>query len=477
MKRRRGLSPAGRIAGSILAAVFTLPACSSVDQIEDTQSYSTLTVAYGQTGATFSPCDDRLPIVDGIAQDQEWAAAEPLFVRMTGANGTGGDDFFVEIRAVWTDEGKFFGGSNRIYFLLRYADSNPNPDNFDLEGPADLLVYGTFDSFGNLVPSPIPQDDTSVNPPVSDSVILDPASWTRLNPNGREDQILLLLAEEKEEAPLDLVGAGRSVMGVIGPEAPANHVVSGAGNIDVWMWRASRTNRHPVPQFARWGDFIPGTANPLIGECDAPRPETTRFPNTSGFCEDLWIDASGSMVKDLGREPFVKNFRNRDPVPDRITQPIPPGRDPESEGILINCGLPKNLVLWWATSKGFQLGDDIATSRPGNTPRRWSDFPPPGGIDYVQGWGIQTPTGSARDVRARAVHEENEEKGFLVRSLEIMRNLDTGNGDDLVFEPGKAYRIVLGIFNGSGTRASGSTEIRLIFQPPFNDGSRPRDRC
>ncbi len=105
-------------------------------------------------------------------------------------------------------------------------------------------------------------------------------------------------------------------------------------------------------------------------------------------------------------------------------------------------------------------------ARGSTKPEPWGRKLQPGEYDGVQGWGLQLPTDSARDVRARAAYTVNQDKGFPVRTLEIMRDLNTGNGDDLVVNPDGThfYRMVIGVLNNSFFEGSGSTEIRLQFE-------------
>jgi len=470
----RGLHvPLLSIVGWVGAVVLSGCGSNTLFPPEQVASFSTLTVKYVDAGPTPDPCDDRLPAIDGIAQDQEWAAAEPLFLRMSGEDGNGGEDFFLELRALWTDEGKFgSGGSNRIYFLVRYADN-------DLNNEADLLAYGHLMPTGEIDPSPTPVYDAPTQ--TCDGTLVDPSSWVRLNPNGREDQVLLALAAYDETRPVDMVAANRRLLGAVGNEVPTGFTIPGVGDLDVWIWRATRTNIQPVFQFARWADYVPGRADFTLGEVDVPDAAFTRFTVKSGFCQDLFVDDSGTLIVDSGNQPFVKNFQRNDPVPDRITQLEPKGKGGggmgEKDETIINGGLPKDLALWWNTSKRFGACDTVATSRVGTKKFKWSDRLLPGDFDRMAGWGIQTPTGSARDVRAKANFDTIQDKGFSTRTIEIMRDIDTGNSDDLLIEAGKVYRLVIGVYDASGTTASGSKEIRLIFEPVHPVPPGPERRC
>ena len=77
-----------------------------------------------------------------------------------------------------------------------------------------------------------------------------------------------------------------------------------------------------------------------------------------------------------------------------------------------------------------------------------------------------------------ALHGTDQEKNFSVWTMEMMRDLDTGNPDDIVIRPGeKVYRIVIGVLDDSGTVGSGSKEIILQFEPSRTFTSFPTPRC
>lgn len=486
MKLRRFLFLAG-IAGTGIGLSL---GCSSVDQINDPDpAFETLTVAYGDPGIDPDPCNDALPVIDGVATDQEWSSAEPLFVRMSGENGSGGADFFLEVRAIWTDESKV-GGKDRIYFLIRYPDAelNAQPDALGFMQP-----LGSGEYCENLVqvnnqfycPSPPPVYD--VNRPGSrcDPALIQPGSWTRVNRNGQEDQVFVTFTQtDGPDALTNLTDVNGIILGNLGPEVPSGvQVPLMTGPLDIWAWRAGRTNLHPVYQFPRWSD---------INEFGFPVNEYEPFFEFQcGFCEDLYVGSNGVVVRDAGRVPYVKNFGRLDPVtqevltdvPIRSTECPPTGREPSEEDLAsLNGGVPKDLGMWWPDASGLGVCDTLACTRSG-IPPKWSTRLVPGEFDRVPGWGLQLPGGtstSSRDVRAKGTHEATQEKGFAVRTLEIMRDMDTLNGDDLVITPNgnqaKEYRMVIGVLNNSSRVGSGSTEIRLRFEAP-----KPRsgsvDRC
>jgi hypothetical protein len=475
--------------------------CSSVDQLPDPNPGSeTLVVAYGDPGATPDPCDDRLPMIDGTATDVEWDIAQPLLVHMTGVNGSGGGEYFLEIRAIWSDESRL-GGTDRIYFLVRYPDNDQNnaPDVLAYIHPAggELCEHGEIIGGAAYCPSLTPRIGKVEISTQCDSVLASNASWTRLNENGREDQVFFYVTQVASSTDASgLIELNRTVLGKIGatpPESPTDQNIGAVGNTntDLWAWRAGRTNLHPVPQFAEWATLAPPD-KPI------PDPEFSRFTVNSGFCEDLWV-SGGTVHDDAGQTPFLRNFGTTNPengfirfneatdetmftVPIYLTQCPPPGRDPSDEELANqNGGLPKDLALWRPSASQFnRFGcDSLACSRSGAKPPKWSKVPLPQlpttllNFDFIQGWALRIPYApggptSARDVRARGAYGATQDKGFGEWTLEVMRNMDTHQSDDMAINPGASgeYRMVIGVLDASGKVGSGSTEIRLKFEAP-----------
>jgi hypothetical protein len=482
------------LVGGVILAVSPWLGCTDVPQIMDPEpEFQILNVAYGDPGVDPNPCDDLLPIVDGVGSPQEWALAEPLFLRMSGQNGTGGPDFFLEIRGLWTDESRRGqGGTDRIYFLVRYYDPelNASPDELAYIHPLQPGEFcrNTLEIEGALYcPSPRPRS-SGVTP---DSVLVRPSSWTRIYPDGKEDQVLLALAEVPGvSAPSALIDLNRSLLGVIGPpDVPSTwRAPAGVSGVDVWVWRAGRTNLHPINQFPNW-------SAPYDND-QVPERIYDRFDFKCGFAEDMWVDGGGQLADDAGLVPYVVNFGRKDfqgndlpGVPLRMAGCPAGGREPsEADLAKLNGGVPKELGLWWPTAVPFKVTDSLVCTRQSAHPPLWG----PDGLilgewDWVPGWGMRTPStqtgpASARSVRAKGVQEDKQEKGFGVRSVEFMRELDTRESDDLAISPGTdpavlEYRLVIGVFSNSGRIASGSSEVRLRFEAPKPKIVGGIDRC
>jgi hypothetical protein len=414
-------------------------------------------------------------VLDGVAQPVEWASAEPLFVRMTGANGTGGADFYLEIRAVWTDESRVEpADQDRIYFLIRYSDATQDiyPDQLAYMRPEAPGEICQNEIEGKFCPSPIP-DST---PSICDSTVIRPSNWLRRNAGGQEDQVMMLLSRAaSEHASTNLVATERDLFPTLGPGGVLTPVtVAGAESTDVWVWRAGRTNLSPIYQYADWGKVVSAPRNLR------PTPSFSFFTNPAGFCEDLWIDGSRRLAQDVGTLPYAKNWVTGTDVPARLTECIDTKKGSTQDLADLNGGVPVDLGLWLPYASTFRCTSTLACSRIG-LPQLWSNRLVPGEYDFVQGWGLTIPSESARDVRARGAYSIGQDKGFPVRTIEIMRDMSTGNSDDLVITPDPdhpgIYRMVIGVFNNSSHVGSGSTEIRLRFEKRTPATSTVRNRC
>ena len=461
----KGLSMS-RPAGAVMALLM-VAGCGSVDHPENLDDLAVLTVHFEDEGITPGICDDDLPVVDGIAIDAEWRSAQPLYLRLRGEEGSGGSETVVEIRAIWTDGGSKFDENDinddledRVYFLVRYTDNDRN------DRP-DLLAYAALNEFGEWAPGP--------EPPLFPVNACEPAlevteNWSLVNANGQEDQVLLLFAEA--ENPTDMIEANRVLLPALGPKTPEDFSTMGvAKDIEAWMWRAGRTNRHPVYQQSDWG-WRPGDLEEVT-EIERPRPLRAVESNfLCGFMEDLYVDEMGKVTQDPGRLMFVRNFDfegdSAVPIPKRITEPQPSGgRDGPSDDEVknINGTISPELGLWWHSTTRFSECTTVATSRVG-APVLWSTRPLPGNLyDFMFGWALQTPDDSQRDVRARGTFDTNEDRGNSRWTIEIMRDLNTKHEGDIFIDPEKTYKMVIGLLDNSNRVGVGSREITVKFEP------------
>ncbi|TPW09994.1 MAG: hypothetical protein FD129_2025, partial [bacterium] len=124
--------------------------------------------------------NDKLPVIDGDAQDSEWSVARPLFVYVSADRALGGRGFYIELRSVWSDEARL-GDRNFLYLLARWSD-----DTFDIL--PDYWVYAKPGALG-LIPSPL---WTMRVTNTCDSVTVSGSNWAIQNPDGSEDQLAIL---------------------------------------------------------------------------------------------------------------------------------------------------------------------------------------------------------------------------------------------------------------------------------------------
>jgi hypothetical protein len=117
---------------------------------------------------------------------------------------------------------------------------------------------------------------------------------------------------------------------------------------------------------------------------------------------------------------------------------------------------------WQGKGKSHKArnGDTIWIARPedgGDTVEKKQAAPAAKGEAKVPQYLAGTPTGSAGDVKAKAAWAD----GWW--TLEFERKLDTGNADDTVFAPGKAYKMAIGTHDRTGDmdKATGVTEISI----------------
>jgi len=418
---------------------------------------------------------DLLPVIDGDAQDKEWSVARPLFVYMSADRAVGGRGFYVELRSVWSDEARL-GDRNFLYFLARWAD-----DTFDIL--PDYWLYARPGALG-LIPSPewVMRVSNSC-----DSTAVSGANWIVQNPNGAEDQLAFLFdtAAVGEPSATGPEGTYAEVGCQIACHAGGgrNFGAIDSGKLDLWVWRAGRTNA------------VESTAYPDLNVVDQfsgkptsryPRPDTE---NTwPAWMEDMSLSPAG-MANDA-RDPnywtrpgytgqlYTKNSsttRSVDgrPIPASITQKVifrrettgGPGEEEEDEGP-VNGGLPLKLYLFGPQAKTFTDCDSSATSRPiGTRYPNWSQNLSPGETDVMPGYLLWVPSGSAADVRAKGDYRTNPAKRFSIWQVEVRRPMITGFDDDVAFDPRREYTFTLAIFDQSSQLHSGSGPLRLKFQP------------
>lgn len=420
---------------------------------------------------------DKLPLLDGDPQDDEWSVALPLYVYLSGDQANGGRNFYVEVRALWSDDSRWADGTNHLYLLVRYNDET-------MDILPDYWRYARRGPFG-VDCSPIPYCPGDA---CCDSIIIEGANWFQENIPAAEDQLALMWEITPASDALGSYGEHGCQVACHGGhmDGPTD------GRFDLWVWRAGRTN-------AQESTIYPDTARiNYTGDYPDGRPESfypLTDPSTAwpGYMEDMSLDAAGTH-RDAADPNFVyrkygytgllytknETAQSRDGrlIPRWITEKMETtgraGTGIEEEVVPPNGGLPGLLYLWGPTAQTFGPCDVIATSQTSSTDPHWSQHPPAGGCDGMPGYLLWIPNGGAADVRAKGAWVTNSTKRFPVCSVEIRRPMITRHADDIVIDPTKEYTFTVAAFDGSSTIHSGSRPIRLKFQPsPWATSSSP----
>lgn len=476
--------PSLLILSAVAAAGALLLGCEGgITQIESgVSSESELIAAYVDpitpTPGGLRPADrgdlDKLPIVDGDPQDREWSAATPLFVYVTGDQALGGPGFYVELRAIWSDDGRSADSTstnlllkNFLYLMVRYAD-----ETFDIF--PDYWRYARPGQLG-FINSPTPEG-------MCDDVILRSENWFLENPDSEEDQVSIMFEIEP-------ASDSRGTFAELGCQIACHSGQFGVvpqGKLDVWTWRAGRTNYQEssvYPDFSQLdpdGDGIPPTS------FETADPE----PAWPAYMEDMFADVNGLQHDSADRtyppasngytgQLYTRNEKvspiDGGLIPGYITEKVSvvrPGTGGQEEEIEpVNHALPAAFVLWGPTAQQFDACDINATSRPAAQTKKWSEGVPSGDTDVMPGYTIFIPNGSAADVRAKGQFRENPLKRFPIWAVEIRRPMVTGPNyrvsrpDDVSIDPNGEYTFAIAIFNRSSQIHSGSGPLRLKFAP------------
>jgi hypothetical protein len=374
----------------------------------------------------------------------------------------------VELRAIWSDESRLGEGlKNYVYFLVRYGD-----DTFDIY--PDYWRYAVPGPLG-LEPSPTPAEA------VCDSVILAGSSWYVENPGAAEDQVALMFEME----PASDANGTYAEMGC----QVACHAGGGksfgavpAGKLDVWVWRAGRTNAQEstaYPDFTRVDENTgrpASTYDRIDTDNTWPAYMEDMVASAGGLQPDA-IDptypfsAAGYVGQPYGRSLEVSPVDGGQ-IPEYITEFVrviregTGGTGQQEDTGPANGGLPLTLYLWGPSAQRFTQCDTAATSRPvGSKYPKWSEGLQPGDTDVMPGYLLWIPNGSASDVRAKGEFRTNAAKRFPVWVLEVRRPMTTDFPDDVAMSPLEEYNFTVAIFNRSSEIHSGSGPLRLRFQP------------
>lgn len=352
---------------------------------------------------------ERRYLVDGVATDPEWATVPYSYVAVGPENGNQGGSFFVAMKVAHD--------STRIYMLVQWPDAVP-----DRLGPR--LVW---------------DPDRSLNPDGCDSLLVQ-CSWRRVEDDEDRLAVMWDLGDARD---------GSGTFRERGCQIACHgnmHPLSGA--VDLWHWRAARTN--PVNY-------------PIIGNVRV------------GFADDGYADGAG-RVNDRGRSFFRNNYRlvscpggGAQPVPLKIANALDSDRQPTtsnndfmrpceyiSDGSAFAFGScsRKNPCRQFEQEEveDWSSGDDLSAlllTRPANESARES----------------------RHDVEARGRWDAIVSPGDIQRkgtwTLEMSRLLQVGNAEDIDFDVNRQepYHLAIAVMNDSGRIHSGSPVIELRFEP------------
>jgi hypothetical protein len=414
---------------------------------------------------------DKLPLLDGDAQDKEWSLAQPLYVYLTGDQGNGGRNFYAEVRALWSDESRWAGDRNHLYLMVRYNDETTDV-------LPDYWRYAQHTQFG-VVPSPRPD---CFAPGCCDSIVVMGANWFRENTPAAEDQLAVMWEITPTSDALGSYGDIGCRVACHGGQfdGPPN------GKLDVWVWRAGRTN-------AQLSTLYPDTTQiHCAGDCPGPDcadgrpaslyPVTEPEGNWTGYMEDMSLDAAG-LHQDAADPNFCYHGNGYSGqlytkneglqasadgivIPRWITEKISTARQGTNaeEVVPVNGGLAPSLYLWGPTAQTFTECDVYATSRASATLKYWSERLAAGDTDVMPGYLLWIPNGGAADVRARGDYTTNTLKRFPVLTVEMRRAMITYHANDVKIDPTQEYTLSIAVFNRSSSVHSGSGPIKIRFQ-------------
>lgn len=345
--------------------------------------------------------EERRRLVDGFATDPEWRDIPYTHIAVGPEYGNQGGSFLASVKVVHD--------STRIYFLVEWPDQTPNR-----LGPRLIWQLGNF---------PLPDD--------CDSLAIDRA-WRLTSDDEDRLSIMWDMGDARDSrGTFREVGCAVACHGNMHPTS---------GSVDIWQWRAARTN-------------------PL------------QFPLTSsrrvGFADDGYADGGG-RINDPGRSFYRENYRL---IPDITGELVPaplglPAADfttndrmrpceyvYEPRAVDFSCNTRDNpcRVVEQEQVTEWVQGDDLSAFllyRP---------------LDEVS-------RESRHDVEARGrfnlfISGGGFRKGTW--TLEMSRLLRVGRSEDLDFDLNRAepYHMAIAIMDNTGRIHSGSTVIEIRFQP------------
>ena len=351
---------------------------------------------------------ERRYLVDGDATDAEWATVPYQFVAMGPEHGNGGGSFVASLKVAHD--------STRIYVLVQWPDETP--DNL---GPR--LVFA-------------PNRGLSSN---DCDTLLVSCSW-RLEDND-EDRVAIMW-------DMGNAADGGGTFKDRGCQVACHgsmHPLAGA--VDIWQWRAARTNNIQFP--------FGGT------------------PFRVGFAEDGYADASSRRL-DPGSAFYRNNFRyvdcaggGRSPVPLKLPIALDANNQPTTrtndfmrpcEFVYDPSGIQFTACSRENPCRQFNQ-DDVETWVSGDDMSAFLSNRP---INEGQRQSLHDV-----EARGRWVGEVQGQNARGVWSVEMSRSLRTGRAEDRDFLVGAAepYHMAFAIMNHAGSVHTGSPVIEITLRP------------
>ncbi len=405
------------MAASFLAfsAGLGLIAGCSLDDLPENPSFVTARRASRLVAVPGADSTQRRYLVDGVATDPEWIDVPYSYVAVGPENGNQGGSFLAAIKAAHDGE--------RLFILVQWPDAAPNQ-----LGPRLL-----WDPERNLIPTGC------------DTLLVDCSSWNLVDADEDRVSVMWDLGDAADGA-----GTFRERGCQVACHGNMNPL---SGAVDVWHWRAARTN--PVNY-------------PLFG--------STRV----GFADDGYADGAG-RVDDLGTSFFRDNYRlvpcvggGSGPVPLKVAIGLDTEQQPTTR---LNDNMrPCEYVF---DGSGTTSGGEPVDCTTRNNPCR--EFNQEDVVEWTVGDDVSAflltrPANSAaresrHDVEARGRWEAIVSPGNIqvkgTWTVEMSRLLVVGNGDDIDFNVAgqEPYYLAIAIMNNSGRIHSGSPVIELRFEP------------
>ena len=393
--------PALRLLASL--AIAASLGCGLDDLPENPTSVVALPVARSvllPSGET----QQRRNLVDGVATDPEWAEVPYQYVAMGPEHGNGGGSFIAALKVVHD--------SARVYVLVQWPDATPD----------------------NLGPRLVFSPSRALTPNGCDSLLIT-CSW-RLT-DADEDRLAIMW-------DLGNAGDGGGTFKDRGCQVACHgNMHPATGTVDIWQWRAARTNPIQFP--------IENTGARV------------------GFAEDGYADAEWRIL-DPGAGFYRENYRevrcpdgSRSPVPLETAVALDLGGQPTTR---VNDNMRPCEFVYDVTGNAF---DECFRTNPCRQFNQ-EDVETWVAGDEVSGMLLSRPQDegqrrSLHDVEARGQWvQEGPQAGTW--TLEMSRLLGGSGAEDLSFELNRPepYHMAFAIMDNDGETHSGSPVIEIRFQ-------------